>query len=221
MPIEIIKNNDLEVHYKKIAEIIMESLSQLIEKDEIILGLCGGRSVAGVLKYLNGFDDFDWKKIHIFLIDERCVETTDPESNYKLIKENFDKANLHPFIIDRNKNDFGIDSYQLEFEKFGNKFDLILLSMGEDGHVGALYPNLSILNEDQKYFYLNNSPKPPSDRVTSSKRQMLTAKTSVLMIFGDSKREALSNFMSDSIGEGECPAKIVKKIRNSFVFTNL
>ncbi len=220
MPIQITKNVDLEAQYKKIAETIKDYLF-LTDKEKIVLGLCGGRSVAGVLKYLNDYNDLAWRKVHIFLIDERCVDITDPESNFKLIKENFDKANLHPFFIDTKKEGFGIEAYQEEFESFGNGFDLILLSMGEDGHVGALYPNLSILNEEQKYFYLNNSPKPPSDRVTCSKRQMLTAKTSILMIFGDSKKDALSNFMSDSISEGECPAKIVKKIRNCFVFTNL
>src|SRR5690349_1053537 len=32
---------------------------------------------------------FQWSKVHIFWVDERCVPPTDPQSNYKLAFETF------------------------------------------------------------------------------------------------------------------------------------
>src|SRR5580704_9802067 len=32
---------------------------------------------------------FDWTKVHLFWVDERCVPPTDSQSNYKLAKEYF------------------------------------------------------------------------------------------------------------------------------------
>src|ERR1041385_8000897 len=32
---------------------------------------------------------FDWDKVHLFWVDERCVPPTDDQSNYKLAKETF------------------------------------------------------------------------------------------------------------------------------------
>ena len=32
---------------------------------------------------------FDWSRVHLFWVDERCVPPTDSQSNYKLAKEHF------------------------------------------------------------------------------------------------------------------------------------
>src|SRR5271169_3424237 len=33
--------------------------------------------------------NFDWSNVHLFWVDERMVPPVDPQSNYKLAKENF------------------------------------------------------------------------------------------------------------------------------------
>ena len=42
---------------------------------------------------------FDWSRVHLFWVDERCVPPTDEQSNYKLAKECFiDPAGMRTFI---------------------------------------------------------------------------------------------------------------------------
>ena len=72
--------------YKKVSTLLKESINKIaFEKDKVILGLPGGRSITPVLNYLKK-EKVDWNKIHVFMVDERLVPIDDDQSNYRLIK---------------------------------------------------------------------------------------------------------------------------------------
>ena len=50
------------------------------------LGFTGGNSILPLYKLLANNYGLTWDKVHTFLTDERCVELTNPESNYYQIK---------------------------------------------------------------------------------------------------------------------------------------
>ena len=39
---------------------------------------------------------FEWSRMHLFWVDERCVPPTDPASNYKLAERPPDPSRAHP-----------------------------------------------------------------------------------------------------------------------------
>ena len=64
---------------KKAADIIAQSINKLLStQGQVVLGIPGGRSVSRIFQKLKG-KNIPWKKVHIFMIDERMVNIEDVE----------------------------------------------------------------------------------------------------------------------------------------------
>lgn len=225
---------DIKENLDKIAlEIITTSIINILNKQEmLVLGVPGGRSVVGIFHLLKEAEDIPWEKVHIFMVDERFVALNNEESNFKLVKEIFtdklikkDKLyelNVHPFIMNKSMSDFGISEYENELKKIGSAYDIILLSIGEDGHVASLFPNHhSIKNDAPFYLLLNDSPKPPQKRMTISKNLLIKSKVAIVLVTGENKRTAYYKFLNSNLDIIDCPARLVLQIKNSYLLTNL
>ena len=118
--------------------------------------------------------------------------------------------------------DKGIDHYEQELKSLGGIFDIVLLSSGEDGHVAALYPDHHSINDDSDFFIeLHDSPKLPKDRMSSSRKLILKAKTILVLFFGSVKLGAYKKFLDDNLDFSQCPAKLVQNIRDSYLLTDV
>ena len=74
---------------------------------------------------------------------------------------------------------------------------------------------------DSEYFIkVENSPKPPPTRMSASKKLLTSAETSILLFWGE-KQEAFDKFNDPNTSIVECPAKIAKENKNSYILTNL
>lgn len=230
---QIIVKQKLEELNQEAEECIADAITQLLEKQpHVVLGLCGGRSVGAIYQLLTKNTNVDWKKVHIFLVDERIVPITDDESNFKLVKENLVDAlvkngkmpaeNAHAFMMDESKPNFGAFDYMKQLMPLGGKFDVIVLSAGEDGHVAALYPEHRVTrNEAVLFTSVTDSPKPPAKRLTATKPMLQQAKVAILLMVGEAKRGALDSFRNEKKDDAQCPAKLVLRCPNWFLFTNL
>lgn len=214
------------------ANFIVDSLKVAYEKRGFaVLAVPGGRSVAGIFMQLTR-SSVDWSRVHLFLVDERLVPLESSESNFGLVKEQFidllkstncllDK-NLHPFIYQSGVVDLGLGEYEKELVAFGGRFDVILLSAGEDGHVGALYPHHpSIENPADFFISMNDSPKPPAERMSSSLRLLKRSGLAILLFYGQGKRDALANFNNNQLEVLACPAKLVNDLPQAYILTDL
>jgi len=170
-------NSKIQFHkdiHTKAAYLLKKFLIEEInEKGTVILGLPGGRNISPILSKLKKAD-ICWKKVHVFLVDERLVPLTDINSNFRLIKKELSDVipqdNLHPLIFDKNISDFGIKRYENEIKRYGGIYDIILLSAGEDGHIASLFPNHPALHEESNYYVVvKDAAKPPPMRMSISK----------------------------------------------------
>ncbi|MFH1408497.1 MAG: 6-phosphogluconolactonase [Nanoarchaeota archaeon] len=211
------------------ASLIADHIRSLAElQDMVIFAVPGGRSVSGIFELL-AKEDLPWEKVHLFMIDERLVPPDDPESNYRLVEEQFirpcgkiPQKNIHPFIMDDAKDDKGVSEYGELLKSHGSRFDIIILSAGENGHVGALHPNHHSIKDDAPFFIImDDSPKPPKGRMSSSKTLLEKAKVGFLLFFGESKREALHDFRNPGLTVMECPSKIITQIEQGYVITDI
>ncbi len=221
--------NELE---KKAAELIRDSVFRVLRSKKCaILAVPGGRSVSGIFRHLMKDRFMPWDDVHLFMVDERLVPVTHEKSNFRLAKETFlqylvdegrlPKENLHPFVMDNFKSDFGAEKYAEELKGCGGVYDIVLLSSGEDGHVGALYPDHhSVRDESEFFIVMHDSPKPPKDRMSMSRSLLLRAETALLLFFGEAKREAFEKFGRDADDYEACPARLVHKIKNGYVFSD-
>lgn len=222
---------DIEYLNSSTAKIIENILIDLGGKQEIVIfGLCGGRSVGAIFELLSRNTVIPWPKVHFFMVDERLVPITDPESNFKLANDILFEPlkqqglitdqNCHPFILDKLEPDFGVKKYSDELAGFGGKFDLVILSGGEDGHIGALYPDHHSFDNDAEYYiYMTDSPKPPPERMSASRKLLLRIERAILLVMDESKADLFRRLSDESIAPRDCPAKLVTQLPVSYLIT--
>lgn len=198
-------------------ELFSDQLNQhFCGQDKIVVGLVGGRSIKLALEKLD-VSNFTTKVTHFFWGDERCVPLNSSNSNYfelstwikKLNDSGIPERNIHPFKFDDRLSDYGLAKYQQEFDEEGGEIDILFLSSGEDGHVLSLFPNHSSIRDNSKgYINVEDSPKPPSERISMSRELAKSAKLSIIFFIGSQKKEAYKNFLDQKVPISECPAKI-------------
>ena len=215
----IIKSKDIS---EKAVSLIESSIKKLLEKQKhVVLGVPGGRSAEAIFKKIKK-KNITWNKVHFFMVDERCVPMSNKESNFRILKRNLissvkpPQGNVHSFNYKKN-----IASYTKELKKYGGKFDIILLSSGEDGHVAALFPFYTIEDESEYFIILDKSPKPPLKRMSASRKLLEKSKIAILLFSGKEKELAFKMFNDEKISVNGCPAKLVNKIKENYVITNL
>jgi 6-phosphogluconolactonase len=203
----------------------------LVSQRQVNLAVPGGRSVAKIFSEMLQ-EEVDWQRVHLFVVDERLVPLDHPESNYQLLREHLidplvetgriARGNAHPFVFDSTAPEESVREYERILGEHGLRYDVILLSAGEDGHVGALYPNHhSLADSHHGYILMDDSPKPPPERMTSSLSLLQTAAVAVVLFVGEAKREAFEQFSNPETPIDACPAKLVRAIPDTTVFTDL
>ncbi len=214
------------------ARIITDTINGMLKKKLfVVLAVAGGRSVGGVFNSLIK-QDIPWEAVHIFIVDEKLVPLEHEESNFRLAKESFlgklieerrlPKGNVHPFIHDPTSPDLGLANYRKQLEQWGGSFDIVLLSSGEDGHIGALYPNHHSIRDTSPYFIaMDDGVKAPNERMSSSRKLLLRSKVALILFYDDIKKDALKMFLDSKTSFEACPAKLAKGIEESYVLTNI
>ena len=98
---------------------------------------------------------------------------------------------------------------------------MLLTSSGEDGHIGALFPKHQSVDSRNAYFVtMNDSPKPPSGRVSATKKVLQRAHVGLVLFFGAAKKEAYSNFINEVLSIRDCPAKIIRQLPEHYVLVD-
>ena len=142
------------------ARVAAGAAEALVARGAFHLAIPGGSVVSLLARGLVNVDASNW---HVFWTDERCVPLSDPHSNFRLAEtELLPKlagAHLHP--IRGSAAD-----YENELRPF-LPLDLVLLGVGEDGHVASLFPgNAALLETNRLVSEVHYAPKPPPERIT-------------------------------------------------------
>lgn len=227
---------NLEGALRQVARKIFEVCKSKGPQDPLVVGLCGGRSVVGLLGALQAESVNQPRdllgRIQFFMVDERIVPLTDEQSNYGGLKRLlFDtlieqrvisEAQLHPFVTDASQSDYGCSAYREELRSVGGKFTVVVLGVGEDGHIAGLFPHHPALAEKGETFVcFHDSPKPPADRMSASPALVTGAELSVLLALGEGKRAAWNAFNDNSVAVEACPSKLALKAKECLVVTDL
>lgn len=162
----------------------------------------------------------DWSKWKIFFCDERYVELDHPDSNYKAINDGLVKkhSNIRQeniFTLNKTGN-ISKDAEDYESKMRGvfsdqvfPKIDVIVLGMGPDGHICSLFPNHLLLKEERKWIgFLEDSPKPPSQRITFTLNVVNNGCNVLFITTGEGKAENVKKAIKEQPSEN-IPASLV------------
>jgi 6-phosphogluconolactonase len=210
---------------EKAAFVLNEAtLSFLREKQNVVIAVPGGRSVADIFMLFRKCA-LPWDRVNMFLLDERLVAPEHPDSNHKLVKEHMGSevppGMIRQFRYDPNNPIQSIVDYGEELARCGGRFDIVLASSGEDGHIGSLFPNHHLPEQNKSGFILiDDSPKPPPGRMSASYDLIRQADTGIILFFGSGKKKALGNFLNRQISYQDCPAKVMAELPRYYLLTD-
>jgi len=208
-----------------LAEFILKIQKEALEKKgHFTIALSGG-SLPKQLSRLIGKPGIRWEKWQVYYVDERVVPLDHEDSNHKSCMDVlFSKViippeNIHhidPTLLDDLEE--LADSYEKQLiHDFASKdsarfpvFDLILLGIGPDGHTASLFPGHALLAEEDRWVaYLDDSPKPPSKRITLTYPVINHASKVVFVATGEGKQDMLAEIMDDP-AKNSLPASRVR-----------
>ena len=156
------------------------------------IALTGGGSVAEAYAHAASLFD-DWTGVEIWWGDERCVPPTDERSNYRLAKESLlDRVRTQ--AVHRIRGELGRDEGALLYEQelaSLERFDLVLLGLGPDGHIASLYPEQPTLDEtERRAVGAEAHLEPYVDRVTLTLPTLRSAHEVLFIVTGSNKADA-------------------------------
>lgn len=94
----------------------------------------------------------DWSRVHVALVDERWVETDNPASNERMLRENLLVGQAADADFTAMKNPAaspfdGVEECNAAYLRLPSPYSLCLLGMGPDGHTASLFPGAEGLAE--------------------------------------------------------------------------
>ncbi len=202
---------------KAVHKIVEEAATKAIEeKGSFALAIPGG----SVLKVLSTLDpSSDWvSKTTLAYVNHKCVENGDSKNaiHAKAKSMFLDRWGLTNIIILGGTDDAPKEAseYEMKLREIPIDilprdadgfpvFDLCLIGVGDDGHIGSLYPNRAEINEGAKWAIGVEMKNPPS--ITLTLPVMLRAKQSVVSAAGKSDKypNGKASAMRLAIEDGE------------------
>jgi len=194
---------------EEVAEAAAAEIAEALRAGGRTLVLTGGTSPIRTYQLLAELD-VEWGRVTVLFGDERCVPPLDPESNYRVAKENL-LDRVHPATVHRMPAELGPDvgaDLYAEVVVEAAPLDVVLLGVGEDGHVNSLFPGHKALHATGLTAGIHDSPKPPLQRVTMTLEAIRDAKLILIIATGAGKAKAVA-----MARRGESPSGMIKHAR--------
>ncbi|OJF15367.1 6-phosphogluconolactonase [Couchioplanes caeruleus] len=166
--------------------------------------LTGGRVAAKVLravKELPAAEAIDWSRVDLWWGDERFLPSGDPDRNETQAREALlDALPLVPERVHAMPPADGADGddaaaaaarYADELAAGGATFDVLMLGVGEDGHVASLFPGHPDATAEGTVTAVHDSPKPPPTRISLTMPAIRSAAQVWLVAAGPDKADAV------------------------------
>lgn len=177
------------------------------------VALTGGRSAKLLYESwaaLPGFSQL--RNVHFYFGDERCVPPDHPESNYGLAMRGlFQRGvpqNCSITRIAADRDDCG-EAATLYEQQLPDRLDLLLLSVGLDGHIASIFPHSTVLNETSGRVVAISGSKPPYDRITITPQVICSARHVIVMALGSEKRIVYEQAQCNPTDIATLPVRLV------------
>lgn len=168
------------------------------------IGLAGGESPCPFINFFL-YNHEKLRTLSFVMIDDRVVDEQSQDSNLGELKR---KVGHH----------FPITSVQSIWENAEQTrpLDLLILGMGEDGHIASIFPNMKVSDYILRgcaYKTITSMGNPSFRRFSLTLDTLLAARKILLVMSSEKKYESLNKFLVDK-QEGLPVVQMIKKHKN-------
>jgi 6-phosphogluconolactonase len=195
------------------------------------LVLTGGGTASAVYRAVRASparDAVDWSRVDLWWGDERFLTAGHPDRNETQAREALldaiplDPTRVHPMPAsdgrDGDDPETAATRYTEELAAAARPghqrlphFDLMLLGVGEDGHIASVFPEFPTGYETRPVAAVRGSPKPPAVRITFTLPAINTAEEVWLIVSGHDKSQAVGLALAGA-GSIQVPAAGVRGV---------
>lgn len=192
------------------------------EKGSFVAALSGGSTPKRLYQLLatpEFSSNIPWEKVYLFWSDERFVPYSDPESNYRMAKENLldhipiPGKNIFTVPIDGDAKK-SAKKYEATLAGFFKDkkivFDWLLLGVGDDGHTASLFPGTAILKEKKRFVREVWAEKKQAWRISFTLPLINNAAAIIFLISGKEKAAIVARLSGGSAIKPLLPSQLVK-----------
>jgi 6-phosphogluconolactonase len=198
------RNSDVWTWASAVA-VAAELRRHLVTKPRARLLVSADAELAPVYKALSKAP-LDWARVDIGLVDERWVLPDDPDSNARFIRRHLMQGHAEASRLEEvtHAGRRIEDAVAMANAHAQQAACVVVLTMGDDGHVAALYPGMLDLERAlaarQPYMaidtYGNPDAAPWRRRISLTPAGLAKAHARLLLIRGRHKRESLASALA-------------------------
>jgi 6-phosphogluconolactonase len=162
--------------------------------------LSGGKSPWAMFETL-AHDDVDWAATRIYQVDERVVGEDNDLRNLKSLRAALQGTNAAIEAMDVEAEDLEVACWNYA-ALLPERFDLVHLGLGPDGHCASLVPGDAVLDLQDQLVGLSG-PYQDTLRMTLTYPALARANQLLWLVSGEDKRDALAQLLA---GDHSIPA---------------
>ena len=213
----------------RVAATLIVASAEAAWSDEFSIALAGG-DTPGLLYEILATEPYvsriRWDRWRVWWGDERAVGPDAPESNYALARERLlQYVPISPDRVHRIPGEKGAAvaarAYDTEMHRhFGARLplmDVVLLGIGEDGHIASLFPGSQALEEKNLAVVHSLAAHPPRERVTLTLPAINAARRVVFIVTGRNKAHALRAVIAADQEDAQQPPAALVRPENGYV----
>lgn len=204
-PLKVIPSASEEQLVQALGDLLQRCSQEALAKhDKFSVGLSGGSLVQLLTKALKSCN-LKTAKWVFFFCDERYVRLDDSDSTYGAYRAEW--LTQLPCIQEsqfvRADTSQPLDAcaadYEAKVKSQVDRFDLLLLGMGPDGHTCSLFPEQPATLQETKRLVIpiRNSPKPPPERITFTLPLINKARNVAFVVTGAAKASIVKSVFVD------------------------
>jgi 6-phosphogluconolactonase len=177
------------------------------ERGAFSLAMSGGKSPWAMLAILSDREDMPWAETSLFQVDERVASPGSEDRNltHMVLGLSMDhQTALRPMPVTKRDLDGAAREYESTLPE---RFDLVHLGLGPDGHTASLVPGDPVLEVTDRRVAVTAGEYQDHRRMTLTYPALDAARRILWLVTGAEKREPLAKLLA---GDGSIPAGRVR-----------
>jgi 6-phosphogluconolactonase len=192
------------------SNIIFKKIKKIHKKKKIVnLYITGGYTSKFIYFYLRKKLQNYNKNINIFITDERLINKKSLQNSFNVMSifKKFKNENHNYFLFEQN-DDASI--VKKNYAKLAKKPDLIILTLGDDGHIASIFPHQNYNSADNSKFLITKKEDENFKRISISLNYIKKSKY-IFMIIQGKQKVSIFNQLQQGKGKNFPASKIINR----------